>query len=129
MMHTLNYQNYINILCIIDNFEFLSTHLILCILVTWFPDDTPYHSLLLQSATKQLLYINELIACQLQPLVLSYIMISSLAEQSSTSLFTNMIERWGGMRNVESCKNSLILLQIEAFKYIIRSNHLKFILT
>ena len=28
-------NNYINIHCIIENFQFLSTHLILCILVTY----------------------------------------------------------------------------------------------
>ena len=47
-------------------------------------------------------------------------MIPSLAELSSTSLFTNVIERGGGMFNFESCKNSSILWQIEAFKYIIQ---------
>ena len=46
-------------------------------------------------------------------------MTPSLAEQSSTSLFTNVIERGRGMLNYESYK-SLTLLQIEVFKYIIQ---------
>ena len=47
-------------------------------------------------------------------------MIPSLAEQSSTSLLRNMIERGWGMFSYESYNKSLILLQIETFKYIIR---------
>ena len=47
-------------------------------------------------------------------------MIPSLAEQSSASLFRNIIERGWGMLNYEPYNKSLILLQIEAFKYIIR---------
>ena len=53
-------------------------------------------------------------------------MIPSLAEQSITFLFTNMIERGRGMLNFKSCKNSFILLQIEVFKYIIRLHSVVF---
>ena len=49
--------------------------------------------------------MNELIACQLQPPVLSY--DPFLAEQSSTFLFTNLIERGMGMHDYESYKKSL----------------------
>ena len=44
-------------------------------------------------------------------------MIPSLAGQSSTSLFRNIIERGWGMFNYESYNKSLILLQIEASSY------------
>ena len=47
-------------------------------------------------------------------------MIPSVSEQSNTFLLTNIIERGRGMLIYESYIKSLILLQIEAFKYIIR---------
>ena len=47
-------NNYMNIHCI-DNFHFLPTYLILCILLRYI---TPY---IYQSATKQLLHVNILI--------------------------------------------------------------------
>ena len=71
-------NSYINIHRI-NNFQFLWIYLILCILVILsFPDQLP-HTIhwLLQSATKQLLYSNELIAWQLQAQVLSYDPLSS----------------------------------------------------
>ena len=123
-MHISNYQwTTISTFSVIDNSQFLSTYLILCILVKYIiPYQTLYHSLLLQSASKQLLYIIELLACQLQcqlqSLVLSYDLFSSWAILR-TSLFTSMIEYGREILNFELCKNSSFLLQIEAFKYII----------
>ena len=59
-------MNYYATFTVIDNFQFLSANLILCILVKYIiPYHTLYNSLLLQSASKQLLYIDELIACQI----------------------------------------------------------------
>ena len=123
-MHISNYQwTTISTFSVIDNSQFLSTYLILCILVKYIiPYQTLYHSLLLQSASKQLLYIIELLACQLQcqlqSLVLSYDLFYSWAILR-TSLFTSMIEYGREILNFELCKNSSFLLQIEAFKYII----------
>ena len=123
-MHISNYQwTTISTFSVIDNSQFLSTYLILCILVKYIiPYQTLYHSLLLQSASKQLFYIIELLACQLQcqlqSLVLSYDLFSSWAILR-TSLFTSMIEYGREILNFELCKNSSFLLQIEAFKYII----------
>ena len=121
MMYISNYQwTTISTFSVIDNFQFLSTYLILCILVKYIiPYQTLYHSLLLQSASKQLFYIIELLACQLQSLVLSYDLFSSWAILR-TSLFTSMIEYGREILNFELCKNSSFLLQIEAFKYIIQ---------
>ena len=124
MMYISNYQwTSISTFSVIDNSQFLSTYLILCILVKYIiPYQTLYHSLLLQSASKQLFYIIELLACQLQcqlqSLVLSYDLFSSWAILR-TSLFTSMIEYGREILNFELCKNSSFLLQIEAFKYII----------
>ena len=88
MMYTSNYQwTTISTFTVIDNFQFISTYLILWILVKYIiPYQILNHSLFLQSASKQLLYINGLIACQLQlqPLVLSYDLYSSWAIQYST---------------------------------------------
>ena len=123
-MYISNYQwTTISTFSVIDNSQFLSTYLILCILVKYIiPYQTLYHSLLLQSASKQLFYIIELLACQLQcqlqSLVLSYDLFSSWAILR-TSLFTSMIEYGREILNFELCKNSSFLLQIEAFKYII----------
>ena len=123
-MHISNYQwTTISTFSVIDNSQFLSTYLILCILVKYIiPYQTLYHSLLLQSASKQLLYIIELLACQLQcqlqSLVLSYDLFSGWAILR-TSLFTSMIEYGREILNFELCKNSSFLLQIEAFKYMI----------
>ena len=123
-MYISNYQwTAISTFSVIDNSQFLSTYLILCILVKYIiPYQTLYHSLLLQSASKQLLYIIELLACQLQcqlqSLVLSYDLFSGWAILR-TSLFTSMIEYGREILNFELCKNSSFLLQIEAFKYII----------
>ena len=123
-MYISNYQwTAISTFSVIDNSQFLSTYLILCILVKYIiPYQTLYHSLLLQSASKKLFYIIELLACQLQcqlqSLVLSYDLFSSWAILR-TSLFTSMIEYGREIRNFELCKNSSFLLQIEAFKYII----------
>ena len=123
-MHISNYQwTTISTFSVIDNSQFLSTYLILCILVKYIiPYQTLYHSLLLQSASKQLFYIIELLACQLQcqlqSLVLSYDLFSSWAILR-TSLFTSMIEYGREILNFELCKNSSFLLQIEAFKYMI----------
>ena len=121
MMYISNYQwTTISTFSVIDNFQFLSTYLILCILVKYIiPYQTLYHSLLLQSASKQLFYIIELLASQLQSLVLSYDLFSSWAILR-TSLFTSMIEYGREILNFELCKNSSFLLQIEAFKYIIQ---------
>ena len=136
MMYISNYQwTTISTFSVIDNSQFLSTYLILCILVKYIiPYQTLYHSLLLQSASKQLFYIIELLACQLlacqllacqllacqlQSLVLSYDLFSSWAILR-TSLFTSMIEYGREILNFELCKNSSFLLQIEAFKYIIQ---------
>ena len=123
------FSNYLSTFPVIDNFPFLSTYLIFCMLVKYIiPYQTLYHSLLLQSASKQLLYINELIAYHCNPQ--SFPVTSSLTEQSSTSLFTNMIESGRGIINFESYKNNSFLLQIEAFKYIIQPHSLlQFILT
>ena len=123
-MHISNYQwTTISTFSVIDNSQFLSTYLILCILVKYIiPYQTLYHSLLLQSASKQLLYIIELLACQLQcqlqSLVLSYDLFSGWAILR-TSLFTSMIEYGREILNFELCKNSSFLLQIEAFRYMI----------
>ena len=123
-MYISNYQwTAISTFSVIDNSQFLSTYLILCILVKYIiPYQTLYHSLLLQSASKQLLYIIELLACQLQcqlqSLVLSYDLFYSWAILR-TSLFTSMIEYGREILNFELCKNSSFLLQIEAFKHII----------
>ena len=129
-MYISNYQwTTIWTFSVIDNSQFLSTYLILCILVKYvIPYQTLYHSLLLQSASKQLFNIIELLACQLlacqllacqlQSLVLSYDLFSSWAILR-TSLFTSMIEYGREILNFELCKNSSFLLQIEAFKYII----------
>ena len=123
-MYISNYQwTTISTFSVIDNSQFLSTYLILCILVKYIiPYQTLYHSLLLQSASKQLLYIIELLACQLQcqlqSLVLSYDLFCSWAILR-TSLFTSMIEYGREILNFELCKNSSFLLQIEAFKHII----------
>ena len=119
-MYISNYQwTTISTFSVIDNSQFLSTYLILCILVKYIiPYQTLYHSLLLQSASKQLLYIIELLACQLQSLVLSYDLFSGW-EILRTSLFTSMIEYGREILNFELCKNSSFLLQIEAFKYMI----------
>ena len=123
-MHISNYQwTTISTFSVIDNSQFLSTYLILCILVKYIiPYQTLYHSLLLQSASKQLLYIIELLACQLQcqlqSLVLSYDLFSGWAILR-TSLFTSMIEYGREILNFELCKNSSFLLQIEAFMYMI----------
>ena len=123
-MYISNYQwTTISTFSVIDNSQFLSTYLILCILVKYIiPYQTLYHSLLLQSASKQLLYIIELLACQLQcqlqSLVLSYDLFSGWAILR-TSLFTSMIEYGREILNFELCKNSSFLLQIEAFKYMI----------
>ena len=123
-MYISNYQwTAISTFSVIDNSQFLSTYLILCILVKYIiPYQTLYHSLLLQSASKQLFYIIELLACQLQcqlqSLVLSYDLFYSWAILR-TSLFTSMIEYGREILNFELCKNSSFLLQTEAFKYII----------
>lgn len=96
-------NSYINIHRI-NNFQFLSIYLILCILVILsFPDQLP-HTIhwLLQSATKQLLYSNELIAWQLQAQVLSYDPHSSWTIQYFSVHKINVIERGRGMLNYES---------------------------
>ena len=112
-------NSYINIHRI-NNFQFLWIYLILCILVILsFPDQLP-HTIhwLLQSATKQLLYSNELIAWQFQAQVLSYDPLSSWTIQYFSVHKCN----WKGKGNAQYYESykSLTLLQIEVFKYIIQ---------
>ena len=92
-----------------------------------FSNHTPHHSLTVAICNKAGA-VHQLINSMPTTTPSSFLW-SSLAEQSSTFLFTNMIERGRGMLIYESYIKTLILLQIEAFKYIIRLIQLWFILT
>ena len=92
-----------------------------------FSNHTPHHSLTVAICNKAGA-VHQLINSMPTATPSSFLW-SSLAEQSSTFLFTNMIERGRGMLIYESYIKTLILLQIEAFKYIIRLIQLWFILT